>query len=103
MKRPQFISLLGGAEAWPMSARAQRPKLPVIGMLSLFPTDLRLPQIAGFRQGIAEAGLVEGQTVAIEYRSAYIENARLPALAAELVAMNVDVLAATGSSAPALA
>ena len=72
-------------------------------MLSLFPTDLRLPQIAGFRQGIAEAGLVEGQTVAIEYRSSYSEKSRLPALAAELVAMNVDVIAATGSSAPALA
>jgi putative tryptophan/tyrosine transport system substrate-binding protein len=103
MRRRQFISLLGGAAAWPMAARAQRPKLPVIGMLSLFPTDLRLPQIAGFRQGITEAGLIEGQTVAIEYRSAYIETSRLPALAAELVTMNVDVIVATGSSAPALA
>jgi putative tryptophan/tyrosine transport system substrate-binding protein len=101
--RRQFITLLGGAAAWPVVASAQRPKLPMIGMLSLFPTDTGLPQIAGFRQGITEAGLVEGQTVAIEYRSAYLENSRLPALATELVTMNVDVIAATGSSAPALA
>jgi putative ABC transport system substrate-binding protein len=64
---------------------------------------MNLPQIAAFRRGIAETGLVEGQTVAIEFRSAQNQNTLLPALAAEFVRMRVDVIAATGSSAPGLA
>ncbi len=99
------MSLAGAAAvlAFSLSAGAQQRALPVIGMLNTSPIDFKLPQIAGFRQGIAETGLIEGQTVSIEYRSAQNQVSRLPALAAELVRLGVSVIAATGSSAPGLA
>ena len=97
MRRREFIALLGGAVAWPLAARAQRPVLPVIGYLSSGVPGLFRDRASVFLQGLAESGYVEGRNVAIEYRWAEGHYDRLPALAADLVHRPVNVIVAADS------
>jgi putative tryptophan/tyrosine transport system substrate-binding protein len=102
MKRRNFIALLGGAAvAWPLAARAQQPTMPVIGFLRDAPLADAAHLVAAFRQGLKEASFIEGQNVAIEYRSAEDQPHRLPALVADLVRQQVALI--VGNTISALA
>jgi putative ABC transport system substrate-binding protein len=102
MRRREFISLLGGAAAWPLVAYAQQP-MPVIGYLESRSPDGMTDRLRAIRQGLKDTGYVEGENVRIEYRWAENQYDRLPMLAAELVRQRVNVIATTGGELVALA
>ena len=104
MRRWKFLALVvGTAATWSLAARAQQPPLPVIGFFSPCSAGTCPYMLDGLRRGLAETGYVEGRNVTIEYRWAEGRYDRLPELAAELVRRRVDVIFASGSSAPGLA
>jgi putative tryptophan/tyrosine transport system substrate-binding protein len=103
VNRRTFITLIGGAAAWPLAARAQQPVMPVIGFLNITSPDGYAERLRGFRQGLKETGHVEGENVAIEYRWAEDQPDRLPPLASELVRRRVAVIVTLGTTNSVLA
>jgi putative tryptophan/tyrosine transport system substrate-binding protein len=103
VKRREFVTLLAGAAAWPRTARAQPSSVPVIGFLHTGSLELNAKLLAGFRQGLAQSGFIEGQNVTIEFRWAAGHDERLSELAADLVHRRVSVIATPASTPAALA
>src|SRR5437660_38333 len=104
LKRREFITVIGGAAAtWPLVARAQQTAMPVVGFLDSRSPEPLTDRLRGFRQGVKDAGYVEGENVAIIYRWAENQLDRLPQMAAELVRRQVGVIVVTGGTAVALA
>jgi putative ABC transport system substrate-binding protein len=103
MKRREFITLVGGAAAWPLAVRAQQPTMPLVGFLSSGSQQSDVWRLAAFRRGLSETGYIEGRNVVSEFRWAYDQYDRLPALATELARSQPTVIVAVGGPAAALA
>ena len=103
MRRREFLGVVGGVAAWPMTARAQRPLMPTIGILGSTSSQVQANFLRAFQQGLGEAGYVEGRDAAVEYRWADDQNEKLPALAADLVRRRVNVIVAAASTPAAIA
>ena len=99
MKRRDFITMLGGAAAWPFAAWAQQPAMPVIGYLSPTSFGVLSERLRGLHQGLKEVGYIIGENVAIEYRWSEGQYDQLPAMAAELVRKQVSVIVAGANAA----
>ena len=92
MRRREFITLLGGAVTWPLTARAQQVAMPVIGYLNFGSPESDAARLTGLRQGLSQTGYVEGRNLVIEYRWAGNQADRLPTLATDLVQLRVAVI-----------
>ena len=103
MRRREFVAMLGGAAAWPLGTRAQQAGGPMIGFLNFGSPEPNVRTVAAFRQGLAEAGYIDGQNVTIEFRWANYQNRVVPGLVADLIRQPPAVLVATGAISPALA
>jgi putative ABC transport system substrate-binding protein len=100
LRRREVIAALGGAAAWPLAARAQRPAMPVVGWLSTRNSETDTHVLPAFRRGLNTQGYVEGRNVTIEYRWSDTQDDRLPALAADLGRRQVAVIVAVGNTSP---
>src|SRR5262245_25211909 len=103
LRRRDIVTLLGGAAAWPLAARAQQPEVPAVGFLSGRSQEDSVADAAAFRQGLSELGYVAGRNVALEFRWADGRSERLPELAADLARRKVAAIAAVGGNNSAFA
>ena len=103
MKRRKFITLLGGAAAWPLAARAQQPAMPMVGFVTGLSSNYVMGRKPAFRRGLREAGYVEGQNVVVEYHSVEGQSDRLSGVVTDLIERKVAVIVAVGGIDPAKA